>query len=29
VTNKAYEMTCVKGTYTVCTGGNNAMVFVR
>ncbi len=29
VTNKAYEMTCVKGTYTVCTGGNNAMVFVK
>lgn len=29
VTQKAYEMICVKGTYTVCTGGNNAMVFVK
>ncbi|MGV8849491.1 MAG: hypothetical protein ACOH16_08095 [Propionibacteriaceae bacterium] len=29
VTQKEYEMTCVKGTYTVCTGGNNAMVFVK
>lgn len=29
VTQKDYEMICVKGTYTVCTGGNNAMVFVK
>lgn len=29
VTQKAYEMICVKGTYTVCTGGVNAMVFVK
>ncbi len=29
VTQKEYEMTCVKGTYTVCTGGSNAMVFVK
>jgi hypothetical protein len=29
VTQKEYEMTCVKGTYTVCSGGTNAMVFVK
>lgn len=29
VTQKEYEMICVKGTYTVCTGGVNAMVFVK
>jgi hypothetical protein len=29
VTQKEYEMTCVKGTYTVCSGGTNAVVFVK
>lgn len=29
VTQKQYEMSCVKGTYTVCTGGVNAIVFVK
>jgi hypothetical protein len=29
VTQKEYEMMCVKGTYTVCTGGVNAQVYVK
>lgn len=29
VTQKEYEMSCVKGTYTVCTGGVNAIVYVK
>jgi len=29
VTQKDYQMACVKGTYTVCTGGQNALVYVK
>jgi len=29
VTNKDYEMSCQAGTYTVCTGGVNAIVYVK
>jgi len=29
VTQKDYAMNCVKGTYTVCTGGANALVYVK
>ncbi len=28
-TNKDYQMACVRGTYTVCTGGVNALVYVK
>jgi hypothetical protein len=28
-TNKDYQMACVRGTYTVCTGGQNALVYVK
>ncbi|MBO1030660.1 serine/threonine protein kinase [Tessaracoccus sp. SD287] len=29
VTNQTYTMTCVAGPVTVCTGGNNAAVYIR
>ncbi len=29
VTQKEYQMSCVKGTYIVCTGGVNAIVYVK
>ena len=29
VTQKDYQMACVRGTYTVCTGGVNAVVYVK
>jgi len=29
VTQKDYQMACVRGTYTVCTGGVNALVYVK
>jgi len=28
-TNKDYQMACLRGTYTVCTGGVNALVYVK
>jgi hypothetical protein len=28
-TNKDYQMACVRGTYTVCSGGSNALVYVK
>jgi hypothetical protein len=29
VTQKDYQMACLRGTYTVCTGGVNALVYVK
>ncbi len=29
VTQKDYQMSCVRGTYTVCSGGVNALVYVK
>lgn len=29
VTNRDYWMTCVAGVPTICTGGNNAVVYIR
>ncbi len=29
VTQKMYDMACLRGTYTVCTGGVNALVYVK
>ncbi len=29
VTQKDYQMTCVRGSYTVCSGGVNALVYVK
>jgi eukaryotic-like serine/threonine-protein kinase len=29
VTQKDYQMTCVRGSYTVCSGGVNAVVYVK